>query len=167
MATVQKITPNLWFDTQAEQAAEHYVSIFNEANILSVSRYIDDGHELHKDKVGQAMTVEFALAGQRFVALNGGPQFKFTEAISFIIHCESQAEVDHFWEQLGAGGDPAAQQCGWLKDKFGVSWQVVPHAAMALLGGDDAAASQRAMRALLGMKRIDIAAMQAAYDSKE
>src|SRR5262245_61281953 len=126
MPSIRRITPCLWFDDQGEEAARFYVSVFPNSKVGSVSRYSEAGQEIHKKKPGTAMTVVFELDGQSFTALNGGPNFKFTEAISFQISCETQEEVDHYWNGLSEGGDPKAQQCGWLKDKFGVSWQVIP-----------------------------------------
>jgi predicted 3-demethylubiquinone-9 3-methyltransferase (glyoxalase superfamily) len=163
MATLQKITPHLWFDDQAEQAAEFYVSIFPDSEITGVSRYGEEGFEVHHRPAGSAMTVGFTIADMRFVALNGGPVFTFNEAVSFIIDCSDQEEVDYYWDRLGEGGDPAAQQCGWLKDKYGVSWQVVPSILGKLMGGPDAAASQRVMAALLPMKKLVIADLEKAY----
>jgi predicted 3-demethylubiquinone-9 3-methyltransferase (glyoxalase superfamily) len=163
MANVQKITPFLWFDGQAEEAAKHYTSIFEGSKILSVSRYGEAGQEVHGQEPGTAMTVEFSLAGQPFTALNGGPLYHFTEAISFVVHCETQGQVDYYWERLSEGGDPAAQQCGWLKDRFGVSWQIVPRVLGELLGGPDPARAGRAMAAMLQMKKLDIAALKRAH----
>jgi predicted 3-demethylubiquinone-9 3-methyltransferase (glyoxalase superfamily) len=160
MLNKQKITPCLWFDDQGEEAANFYVSIFNDSRITNVSRYGEAGKEVHGKKPGTAMTVAFELEGQPFTALNGGPQFKFTAAISFQISCESQAEVDHYWDKLSEGGDPNAQQCAWLKDKFGVSWQVVPTALPRLLSDPDRAKAGRVMNAMLKMKKIDIAALE-------
>ncbi len=164
MAAVQKITPNLWFDKQAEEAANFYVSIFNHASLGSISRYGKEGHEIHGMAEGSALTVAFELEGQAFLALNGGPQFTFNEAISFIVNCDDQKEVDYFWEKLSAGGDPAAQQCGWLKDKYGVSWQIVPSAVSELLSGPDAEKSGRVFAALMPMKKLDIATLKQAYE---
>lgn len=163
MSAIQKIIPNLWFDNQAEEAAEFYTSIFKNARIGQVSRYGKEGYEIHGMPEGTVMTVEFELEGQSFVALNGGPQFKFTEAVSFIVNCESQAEVDHFWTRLGEGGDESAQVCGWLKDKFGLSWQIVPTVLNELLQDEDPEKSQRVMKALLQMKKLEIEALQQAY----
>jgi predicted 3-demethylubiquinone-9 3-methyltransferase (glyoxalase superfamily) len=162
MLNKPKITPCLWFDDQGEDAANFYVSIFKDSRITNVSRYGEAGKEVHGKKPGTAMTVAFELEGQPFTALNGGPQFKFSEAISFQISCESQAEVDHYWDKLSEGGDPNAQQCGWLKDKFGLSWQVVPTALPRLLSDPDRAKAGRAMNAMLKMKKIDIAALEQA-----
>jgi predicted 3-demethylubiquinone-9 3-methyltransferase (glyoxalase superfamily) len=160
MLDKQKITPCLWFDDQGEDAANFYVSIFKDARITNVSRYGEAGKEVHGKKPGTAMTVAFELEGQPFTALNGGPQFKFSAAISFQISCESQAEVDHYWDELSEGGDPNAQQCAWLKDKFGLSWQVVPTALPRLLSDPDRAKAGRVMNAMLKMKKIDIAALE-------
>jgi predicted 3-demethylubiquinone-9 3-methyltransferase (glyoxalase superfamily) len=160
MLTKQKITPYLWFDDQGEDAANFYVGIFKDSRIINVSRYGEAGKEVHRKKPGTAMIVAFELEGQPFTALNGGPQFKFTEAISFQISCESQAEVDYYWDRLSDGGDPKAQQCAWLKDKFGLSWQVVPTALPRLLSDPDRAKAGRVMNAMLKMKKIDIAALE-------
>lgn len=161
---IQRITPCLWFDHQAEEAAQFYCSIFRNSRVGKVSRYGKEGFEIHGRPEGSAMTVEFELDGQTFTALNGGPVFQFNEAISFQIHCETQEEVDHYWEKLSEGGDPQAQQCGWLKDRYGVSWQVVPRALIELVSDPASEKSQRATRAMLQMKKIDIAALQRAYD---
>ncbi len=154
------ITPFLWFDSQAKEAAEFYVSIFEDAAVTSVSRYGEEGREIHGRPPGTAMVVNFRLRGQNFMALNGGSNFQFTDAVSFMVHCATQAEVDHFWKHLGAGGAPG--QCGWLKDKYGVSWQIVPDALSALLQDKDRAAAGRVMNAMLQMRKIDIAALQRA-----
>jgi predicted 3-demethylubiquinone-9 3-methyltransferase (glyoxalase superfamily) len=164
MPSIQKIAPCLWFDSQAEEATEFYIAIFQNSRIGTISRYGEAGHEIHGRPPGSVMTVAFELDGQSFTALNGGPVFKFNEAISFQVNCETQEEVDHFWEKLSAGGDPKAQQCGWLKDRFGVSWQIVPTALTAMMSGPDAAKSARAMTALLQMQKLDIAALKRAYD---
>jgi predicted 3-demethylubiquinone-9 3-methyltransferase (glyoxalase superfamily) len=166
MATVQKITPNLWFDKQAEEAARYYASIFSNSSIGKTSYYGKEGFEVHHMSEGTVMTIEFNLGGQNFSALNGGPLFKFNESISFIVNVENQEELDYFWDKLSAGGDKNAQVCGWLKDKFGVSWQVVPNILPDLLQGKDSAGSQRVMAALLKMKKLDINALQAAYNGK-
>lgn len=151
-----KITPCLWFDHQAEEAASFYTGIFPGSCIVSTTRYTDAGFELHHKPAGSVMTVAFELDGQPFLALNGGPVFRFNEAVSLQIGCADQAEVDHYWEKLSAGGDPAAQQCGWLKDKFGVSWQVVPYLLTELLQQPDAAKAQRVTQAMLQMRKLDI-----------
>ena len=153
---IQKITPFLWFDNQAEEAAAFYVSIFPNSKIEKVLRYGAAG----PGPAGSAMTVAFQLDGQSFVALNGGPIFKFTEAISFVVNCQSQDEVDAYWEKLSAGG--AESQCGWLKDKFGLSWQIVPIALPELLSDPDPETSQRVMKAMLAMKKLDVRALQQA-----
>jgi predicted 3-demethylubiquinone-9 3-methyltransferase (glyoxalase superfamily) len=164
MATVQKITPNLWFDSEAEEAAQFYTSVFRNSGIGKITRFGEAGREVHGKPAGTVMTVEFQIAGQRFVALNGGPQFRFNEAVSFVVDCESQEEVDYYWDRLSADGDLSAQQCGWLKDKFGLSWQVVPRALPEMLSDADPARSQRVFEAMLAMKKIDIKTLQEAYD---
>jgi len=161
---IQKITPNLWFDGQAEEAANHYVAIFNDSRIERIARYGKERHGSVAEE-GGVMTVEFVLEGQRFVALNGGPHFKFNESISFIVHCDTQDELDYFWDRLSEGGDERAQVCGWLKDKFGVSWQIVPSSLTAMATDPDAEKANRVMKALLATKKkIDIAALQRAYE---
>ena len=164
MAFVQKITPCLWFDNQAEEAARFYVSLFKSSAIGTISRYGKEGVEVHGRPAGSVMTVSFRLEGQEFTALNGGPHFKFTEAISFVVRCETQTEVDYYWDKLGEGGDERARQCGWLKDKFGVSWQIVPTALFEMMAGTDREKSWRAMRAMLQMKKLDLAALRQAYE---
>jgi predicted 3-demethylubiquinone-9 3-methyltransferase (glyoxalase superfamily) len=163
MQVIQRITPCLWFDDQAEEAVKFYTAIFGNSKIVSVARYGEAGHEVHGKQAGTVMTVAFELDGQAFMALNGGPLFKFNEAISFQIHCKTQEDVDHFWEKLSAGRDERAQQCGWLKDKFGVSWQVVPTILHEMLNDPDSKKSQRVMRAMLQMKKIDINKLKQAY----
>jgi predicted 3-demethylubiquinone-9 3-methyltransferase (glyoxalase superfamily) len=158
---MQKITPFLWFDDQAEEAAKFYVSIFKNSKIVSVNRYDEEGAKAAGRPKGSVMTVAFELDGQEFTALNGGPIFKFTEAISFVVHCETQNEVDHFWQKLTAGGQEV--QCGWLKDRFGVSWQVVPNALIEMLQDKDPVKSKRVMAAMLKMKKIDIDGLKKAY----
>lgn len=153
-STVQRITPFLWYENQAEEAAGFYVSIFDDSRITSVLRYGDEAARASGQPAGTVMTVAFELQGQGFVALNGGPVFKFTEAVSFVVNCESQEEVDYYWESLASGGDEKSQQCGWLKDRYGVSWQVVPRELIGLLG--DPGKSGKAMAALLQMKKIDM-----------
>ncbi len=161
---MQKITPFLWFSEQAEAAANYYVSIFRNSKITALTRYGAESAAASGRPEGSVMTVAFQLDGQDFVALNGGPEFSFTPAISFVVNCETQQEIDNMWAKLCAGGIEV--QCGWLTDKFGVSWQVVPAGLGQLLGGPDAAAASRAMQALLQMKKIDIAALQRAYDRR-
>ena len=156
----QKITPMLWFDDQAEQAAEFYVSIFRDARMGRVARYGEAG----PGPAGTAMTVEFVLEGQTFTALNGGPIYTFTEAISFVVACKDQEEVDHYWDRLIEGGPVESQQCGWLKDKFGLSWQIVPDAMGRLMSDPDPVKAQRTVAAMLKMKKLDVAALQSAHD---
>jgi predicted 3-demethylubiquinone-9 3-methyltransferase (glyoxalase superfamily) len=163
MAQVQKIAPCLWFDKQAEEAAKFYVSIIKGSKITRVSHYGDAGKEVHGQSPGSVMTVDFELAGQRITALNGGPAFKFNEAVSLQIYCDTQDEIDTLWQQLSEGGDPRSQQCGWLKDKYGLSWQIVPNAMPELLDDQKSPASKRAMEAMLKMKKLDIAALKRAY----
>jgi predicted 3-demethylubiquinone-9 3-methyltransferase (glyoxalase superfamily) len=149
----------LWFDDQAEEAAAFYTGIFKNSRVVNVSRYGDAGREIHGKAPGTVMVVAFELEGQAFTALNGGPMFKFNEAVSLQVACETQEEVDYYWEKLSAGGDAAAQQCGWLKDRYGLSWQVVPNVLRELISDPDPERSQRAMRAMLRMKKIDIAGL--------
>ncbi|HEX3044938.1 MAG TPA: VOC family protein [Bacillota bacterium] len=158
-----KITPNLWFDTQAEAAAMHYTSIFKNSKIGKVTRYRKTGFEIHGKPEGTVMTVEFEIEGQPYVALNGGSQFKFNESISFSVDCETQEEIDYYWEKLSEGGDPNAQQCGWLKDKFGVSWQIVPTELSALISDPDREKSERVLKAMFPMKKLDINVLKQAY----
>lgn len=157
---MQKITPFLWFDTQAEEAARFYASIFRKSKILNIARYGAAG----PGPEGSVMTVEFELDGQRFVALNGGPVFKFTEAVSFVVDCETQQEVDDMWAKLSAGG--AEGQCGWLKDRFGLSWQIVPRALGQMLSDPDRGKSGPVMEAMLRMKKIDIGVLKKAYEGR-
>lgn len=152
------IVPNLWFDTQAEEAAEFYTSVFPHSRVLTVSRYPENA----PGPAGEVMTVEFEINGQRFVGINGGPQFPFSEAVSFQITCADQAEVDHYWDTLVAGGEES--QCGWLKDRYGLSWQVVPEGMEEVLGDPDPERGERAMQAMLGMTKLDVAALRAAAD---
>lgn len=167
MAHIQRITPCLWFDSQAEQAAGLYTAIFPNSRILRVSRYGEAGFEFHGKPPGSAMTVAFELDGQAFTALNGGPAFVFNEAISLQVMCATQEEVDHYWARLSAGGDERTQQCGWLKDRFGLSWQVVPSVLPDMLCDPDVAAAQRATQAMLQMKKLDIATLQRAFAGAE
>jgi predicted 3-demethylubiquinone-9 3-methyltransferase (glyoxalase superfamily) len=157
---VQKITPFLWFDSQAEAAANFYVSIFNNSRVLGISRYGEAG----PGPKSSVMTVDFELDGQRFTGLNGGPHFKFTEALSFVVHCKTQEEVDTFWGTLLEGGQES--QCGWLKDKYGLSWQIVPTILPEMLRDPDPQKSKRVMEAVLKMKKIDIAGLTRAYDQQ-
>jgi predicted 3-demethylubiquinone-9 3-methyltransferase (glyoxalase superfamily) len=153
-----KITPFLWFDDQAEEAVRHYASIFKNAKIGRIARYGDAGPR----PKGQVMTIAFELDGQAFVALNGGPQFKFNEAVSFVVDCADQAEVDRMWDSLSAGGEQS--QCGWLKDRFGVSWQIVPSEMVEVMSDPDREKSRRVMQAMLGMTKLDIAALRRARE---
>jgi predicted 3-demethylubiquinone-9 3-methyltransferase (glyoxalase superfamily) len=154
---MQKITPFLWFDNQAEEAANYYVSIFTNSRILKIVRYGEAG----PGPRGTVMTVSFEINGQQFTALNGGPQFRFSEAISFVVNCETQAEIDALWARLSAGGKE--DRCGWLKDRYGLSWQLVPTVLPELLGDKDSARAQRAMQAMLQMRKLDIAALRRAH----
>ena len=162
MRTVQRISPCLWFDSEAEQAAGFYTGIFKNSRIVTITRYGKTGFEAHHRPAGSVMVVLFELDGQEFTALNGGPVFKFNEAISFGVNCETQDDIDYYWEKLSAGGDPKAQQCGWLKDRYGVSWQVVPTIMAELFKDENSAKSQRTMEAMLRMKKLDIAALERA-----
>ena len=164
MQVISKIVPCLWFDNQAKEAAEFYVSVFKGARIVNVSHYTDAGREVHRRPAGSVMTVEFEIAGRRFTALNGGPHFKLNEAVSFQVMCDDQAEVDYFWRRLSEGGEQV--QCGWLKDRFGLSWQIIPAALERYLGDPDAAKSQRVMQAMLKMRKFDVAALDRAYAGK-
>ena len=163
MQVTQRITPCLWFDYQAEEAVTFYTAIFRNSRIVQVARYGEAGREIHGKPAGTVMTVAFELEGQAFTALNGGPLFKFNEAISFQVSCETQAEVDRYWEKLSEGGDVNAQQCGWLKDKYGASWQIVPRVLVEMITDPDAEKSQRVMGAMLQMKKIDIDGLRRAY----
>ena len=156
------IAPCLWFDTRAEDAARFYVSVFKDSRIIGISHYTSAGQDTHRKPAGSVMTVDFELAGQRITALNGGPQFKFNEAVSLQVYCEDQKEIDYYWDKLSAGGDPRAQVCGWVKDKFGLSWQVVPTMMRELFLNSESAGARRAMEAMLRMKKIDIAALERA-----
>lgn len=159
-----RITPFLWFDDQAEQAVDLYVSVFDNSRILDVTRYGEENARLAGHAPGSLMTVSFELDGQRFSAINGGPHFTLTEAFSLVVTCRDQAEVDYFWDRLGAGGDPRAQQCGWLKDRFGLSWQIVPSRLFEPIADPHPARAQRATQAMVRMKTLDIAALARAAD---
>jgi predicted 3-demethylubiquinone-9 3-methyltransferase (glyoxalase superfamily) len=154
-----QITPNLWFDTESQEAAEFYTSVFPNSEITNISYYGEAGPR----EAGTVLTVDFVLDGQRFTAINGGPQFTFSEAISLLITCSDQKEIDYYWTELTAEGGEESQ-CGWLRDRYGLSWQVIPAGMEALLGDPDKARGQRAMEAMLGMKKLDLAALQAAAD---
>lgn len=160
----QKITPFLWFDDKAEEAVKFYTSIFKNSKILHVARYDEAGAKVSGRTAGSAMTVAFEIEGQEFTALNGGPVFKFTEAVSFVVNCDNQEEVDYYWEKLSA--DPEGGQCGWLKDKYGLSWQIVPSALGELLSDKDAKKSERVMQAMLQMKKIVIKDLQKASEGQ-
>ena len=164
MALKTRITPFLWFDQEAEDAANFYCSIFPNSRITQVSRYGEAGYEHHGQEPGKVMVVSFELDGCPMSAINGGPLFTFSESVSFVVSCEDQAEIDFYWDRLTAGGDPRAQQCGWLKDRFGLSWQVVPANIGELMGSGDSEAGQRVMAAVMPMKKLDLAAMHAAHD---
>ena len=161
---MQKITPCLWFDSNAEEAVSFYTSIFKNSKIGNISRYGNEGYEIHRKPAGTVLTIEFELNGQAFTALNGGPMFKFNEAISFQVGCESQEEVDYYWEKLSEGGDQNAQRCGWLKDKYGLSWQIVPTILGKMLQDKDGKKSESVMKALLQMKKLDIKTLKQAYE---
>jgi predicted 3-demethylubiquinone-9 3-methyltransferase (glyoxalase superfamily) len=167
MATTAPIIPCLWFADEAEEAARFYVGIFPNSGITAVTRYGEAGFEIHGRPAGSAMTVEFALDGQPFTALNGGPLFRFNEAVSLQVICETQAEIDRYWDALSAGGDPEAQQCGWLKDRYGLSWQVVPTGMNEMLKDGGSPGAERAMAAMLHMKKPDVAELRRAYAGAE
>lgn len=166
MATLQRITPRLWFDDQAEEAARFYTGIFPNSRITMLTRYSDVGQEIHGRPPGSVMVVGFELDGHTFTALNGGPVFTFNEAISLQVNCATQEEIDRYWDELSAGGDPRAQQCGWLKDRHGLSWQVVPDSMDEMFVDEHSDGARRAMAAMLAMKKIDIAAMRRAYEGE-
>ena len=161
----QKITPFLWFNGDAEQAAKFYASIFKKTKIGKISRYDEATAKAVGQPAGSVMTIEFELEGQKFIALNGGPQFKFNESVSFVVNCKNQAELDRYWKKLSAGGKEVA--CGWLKDKYGLSWQIVPENIGELLSGKDAAKTQRVMREVMKMVKIDIKTLKDAYAGKK
>lgn len=161
---MQKITPFLWFDDDAEEAVNYYISIFGNSRIVKIARYCEAGAEVSGRPKGSVMTVAFQLEGQEFLALNGGPVFAFSPAISFVVNCETQDELDKLWEKLSAGGE--TEQCGWLKDKYGVSWQIVPAVLGNMMSDPDPAKSQRVMRAMLEMKKLDIEGLKKAYEQE-
>jgi predicted 3-demethylubiquinone-9 3-methyltransferase (glyoxalase superfamily) len=164
MAVARRIAPCLWFNDDAEIAVAFYTSIFPNSRTRRIAHYPEAGREIHKRPPGSVLTIEFELDGEPFTALNGGPQFKFNEAVSLQVFCETQQEIDAFWEKLGAGGDPAARQCGWLKDRFGLSWQIVPTALGGMVADPDPKKSERVLAALMPMKKLDIAALKSAYE---
>ena len=153
----------MWFDDNAEEAVKFYTSIFKDSKVNNVTRYGKEGYEIHKQNEGTVMTIDFEIEGQKFLALNGGPVFKFNESISFQIYCDTQEEIDYYWGKLTEGGDKNAQQCGWLKDKFGVSWQVVPVALIKMLHDKDSKRTERVMKAILQMRKLDINTLTKAY----
>src|SRR6476469_913424 len=161
---MQKINPFLWFENLAEDASKFYVSVFKNSKINTITRYGKEGYEIHKMKEGTVMTVDFEIEGQRFIALNGGPMFKFNESISFQVNCATQQEVDYYWEKLSEGGDEKAQQCGWLKDKYGVSWQIVPKILAKMIKDKDIKKSQKVINAMLQMQKLDIKTLLKAYE---
>jgi predicted 3-demethylubiquinone-9 3-methyltransferase (glyoxalase superfamily) len=163
---ISKIVPCLWFNTQAEEAARFYIGIFKNSRVTEISYFGEVGKEIHGQPAGLVLTVAFELEGQSFTALNGGPQFQFTPAVSLQVMCEDQAEIDYYWSKLGEGGDPTTQQCGWVADQFGLSWQVVPKILPELLKDHKDPASQRVFAAIMDMKKLDIAALQRAYAGK-
>jgi predicted 3-demethylubiquinone-9 3-methyltransferase (glyoxalase superfamily) len=161
---VQKINPFLWFDHQAEDAVKFYVSVFKNSKIGIITRYGKEGYEIHRMEEGTVMTVDFEIEGQKFVALNGGPMFKFNEAISFQVNCDTQKDIDYYWEKLCKNGDEKAQQCGWLKDKYGVSWQIVPTILAKMIQDQDIKKSQKVMKKMLQMQKLDIITLCQAYE---
>jgi predicted 3-demethylubiquinone-9 3-methyltransferase (glyoxalase superfamily) len=168
MATLkERITPCLWFSDEAEEAARFYTGIFKNSRITRITRYGKAGQEVHGRPPGSVMVAQFELDGQTFTALNGGPQFKFNEAISLQVNCDTQQEIDYYWEKLGAGGDPTAQVCGWLKDRYGLSWQVIPAEMDEMFEDEKSPEAARAMEAMLRMKKIDIAELRRAYEGAE
>lgn len=163
---MNKIRTNFWFDTQAEEAARFYCGVFKNSKLGKITLYPEVGQEIHGKPAGSVLTVEFELDGDSFIALNGGPEFQFNEALSLEVRCSDQEEVDYYWAKLGAGGDPAAQQCGWLKDKFGVSWQISPVQLEQMLEDEDKAKSDRVFAAMLQMKKLDLVGLVAAYQDR-
>jgi len=166
MATIQRITPSFWFDRQAEEAAKYYTSIFPNSSIGRTSRYGKEGFEIHQMPAGTVLTIDFTLDGQKFSALNGGPLFTFNESISFIVSCKDQEELDYYWDKLKEGGDEKSQQCGWLKDKFGLFWQIVPDVVLEVFQSGDKEKTQRMMQAVMKMKKLDIAELKKAAEGK-
>lgn len=163
---MNRIRPNLWFDSEAEEAARFYTSIFKDSKLGTITRYPETGQDVTGKPPGSVLTVEFELNGQSFIGLNGGPEFKFSEAVSFEIPCKDQAELDYYWDRLSAGGDPSAQQCGWLKDRYGLSWQVVPHDWERMMAHPDKQKRERVFEAMLQMKKLDIAALERALEGQ-
>ena len=163
MSVTARLRPCLWFDSQAEEAASFYVSVFPNSRIVKVAHYGEAGVEIHGRAPGSVMTVELELDGAPVIALNGGPHFRFSPAVSLEVHCDSQEEIDHYWSRLSEGGDPTAQQCGWLADRWGMSWQVVPRGFADMIPETPTPASERAFQAMLGMKKLDWAALRRAH----
>ena len=166
MTTTQRLSSNLWFAYEAEEAENYYVSILKNGKVKKVTHYGKEGYDIHKMPEGTVMTVEFELDGQTFVALNGGPVFKFNEAVSFIVNCDTQAEIDYYWEKLSQGGDKQAQVCGWLKDKYGLSWQVIPRQLSEMMSDQPTERSESVMKAMLQMKKLDIKKLEEAYNGE-
>ena len=162
MATPHTITPFLWLNDTAEEAAAFYTGIFPNSRVIQVIRWGEAGKEHHKRQPGSALTVAFELNGVAFTALNGGPMYQFTPAVSFVVHCDTQAEIDHYWSKLGDGGDPAAQACGWLKDKYGLSWQIIPRSFPAMIADMNSPAAGRVMAAMMGMTKMNLAELERA-----
>lgn len=163
MSSVHPIAINLWFDDQAEEAVQFYTGIFRQSSVGAIGRFGAAGFEHHGKPAGSVMTIEFTLNGQAFIALNGGPVFRFNEAVSLVVYCENQDEIDHYWAQLGAGGDPEAQQCGWLKDKYGLSWQVVPANLNHYMLDTNSERREKVLEAVFAMKKFDMAVIEHAY----
>lgn len=163
MSSLQRVTPCLWFDGKAEEAAEFYTAIFPNSRIVQTAYYPEAEKERHGGEPGSVLTVEFVLDGQTFIALNGGPAFNFTEALSLQVMCDSQKEIDHFWDKLGAGGPEEAKICGWLKDRYGVSWQICPRHVGDMVADPDKAKASRTLQAVMGMKKLDMAAIERAH----
>lgn len=159
----QRITANLWFDRNAEEAVNFYTSIFKNSTIKGMTYYTDEGFDIHQMPEGTVMTIVFELDGQEFLALNGGPVFQFNEAVSFVVNCSDQGEIDYYWEKLAAGGNPKAQMCGWLKDQFGLSWQIVPTILSELIANKDQQKTSRVMAAVMQMKKIDVSVLEKAF----
>jgi len=162
--TKQRITPCLWFDTEAEEAAKFYCSVFKDSKLGKISRYTEAGRDVHHKPAGSVMVVEFEIEGQTFTALNGGPNFKFNEAVSFLINCDDQDEVDYFWEKLSDGGEEGV--CGWLKDRYGLSWQITPTVLMEMIADPDPKKASRVMAAMMKMGKIEIEPLKKAYEQK-
>ncbi|HEY2649636.1 MAG TPA: VOC family protein [Puia sp.] len=162
-----KISTCLWFDNQAEEAVKYYTSILPDSKTGKITRYGREGYDIHKKPAGSVMTVQFWLLGNEYLALNGGPLFRFNESISLVVQCETQEEIDRYWEKLSEGGDKSAQACGWLKDKYGLSWQIVPRLLEEMQNSPDTEKTERLMNAIMKMKKLDIAALKRAFDNKD